>query len=308
MGKKPDTDIAITPRLKGRILIKKVRLDLSRPLPEEALKRLRQDIRLRHTYNSNAIEGNTLTLQETKLILEHGITIGGKSITEHLEARNTAEAFDFVGMLVDGGKGIDHESIQELHGFVKRGISHDAGRYRTVNVRILGASKSPPDFGKVPGLMEEYVKEIQTYEDPLAGAVFVHYRFVAIHPFSDGNGRVARLLTNLYLISQGYPPTMLPVKDRQRYYDVLRKADMGNILPFADFIAESIDHSLSLYLACLGGEYELLPLSELAKFTDYSQEYLSLRARQGILDAVKIDGKWHSSKHSIKDYVKSYKQ
>jgi Fic family protein len=308
MPNQPDTDIIILPKLKGRILTKKVRLDLSRPLPEEALKKLIQDIRLKHTYNSNAIEGNTLTLQETRLILEHGITIGGKTITEHLEARNTAEAFDFTGMLADGDKGIDHEAIQELHSLVKRGISHDAGKYRTLNVRIQGAIKPTPDFGKVPRLMEEYVKEIQTFKDPLAGAVFVHYRFVAIHPFSDGNGRIARLLTNLYLMGHGYPPTVLPVRDRQRYYRVLRDADNGNLQSFTDFIARSIDHSLTLYLACLGGEYELLPLSALAKFTKYSQEYLSLRARQGILEAVKMDGKWYSTKRAIKVYIRAYKK
>ena len=138
---------------------------------------------------------------------------------------------------------------------------------------------------------------------PIETASFLHHKFVAIHPFSDGNGRVARLLTNLYLISRGFPPIVLKKEDRGKYYKYLRAADAGNLNPFTNFITKSVDESLSLYLSVSGGKDELLPLKELASMTPYSQEYLSLRARQGILDAVKIGKTWYSSKNSIEQYI-----
>ena len=286
-----------------RIDEKMKRLNSMRPLPADALGRLHEEMRLAHTYHSNAIEGNTLTLQETKLVLEEGLTIGGKSVREHLEAVNNAKAFDRMEDLAKNRKAINNVTIQEIHEIVTGGILDNAGRYRTTNVRIGGAIKSPPDWSKIVKLMDELIESInKSKRHPIETASFLHHRFVEVHPFTDGNGRVARLLTNLYLIARNYPPIVLKKADRGKYYKALRAADSENLSPFANFIAKAVDESLTLYLSISGGSYELLPLKELAPETPYSQEYLSLRARQGLLDAVKIGKTWHSSKRAVEKY------
>ena len=296
----------IPEKLLSRISEKMQRIGSLRPLPADAVKRLHEEMRLLHTYHSNAIEGNTLTLSETKLVLETGITIGGKALADHIEATNNARAFDLIEDLAKGGRAIDHITIQEIHEVVTAGILTDSGRYRTHNVRIVGAKKTPPDWSKVVGLMDRLIEEIAesgTHPHPVETAAFLHHRFVEIHPFTDGNGRVARLLLNLYLIAKGYPPVVIMTEDRGKYYQCLRAADAGDLAPFADFIAKAVNQSLTLYLAISGGADELVPLKELATSTPYSQEYLSLRARQDALDAVKIGGVWHSSRRAVARYV-----
>ncbi|MEA2054762.1 MAG: Fic family protein [Candidatus Thermoplasmatota archaeon] len=303
-----DTDISMDTGLLESINNKKEELDLKRPLPQDVLKNLLEDIRIRHTYDSNAIEGNTLTLAETKLVIEEGITIGGKPLKDHLEAKNNAEAFGLLLQLAKSKAAINHETIQKLHFLVTQGILDDAGKYRTKNVRIQGSSYTPPDFSKIIGLMDEYISAIKASKiHPVKAAVFAHYEFVKIHPFTDGNGRLARLLMNLYLMNHGYPPTVLHQGDRKKYYETLHKADTGNIEPFANFIGKAIKEYLISFLSAFGGEYELIPLKELVEYSPYSHDYLGLRARQGVLDSVKINGKWHSSKKALKDYYKKYR-
>jgi len=291
------TDIDVSKRFE-RIAQKKAKLDSKRPLPKDAVRNLRDEIRLLHTYHSNAIEGNTLTLRETKLVIEEGITIGGKSLREHLEATNTAKAFDLMEELVKDRKKINQEIIQQIHEVVTRGIM-EGGKYRIQNVKITGVRKTPPDFSKVPRLIDVLISNMKK-GNPIEEAALLHHRLVEIHPFTDGNGRVARLLTNLYLMREGYPPIVLKKEDRKKYYGSLRSADGGNLKPFTEFIARAVDESLTLYLSIFGGEDRLVPLSELAGL--YSQEYLSLRARQGRLDGVKINGIWHSTQRALEDY------
>jgi Fic family protein len=303
-----DTDTSlIQKQLLSRINEKMNRLNSLRPLPADAVKKLHEEMRLLHTYHSNAIEGNTLTLPETKLVLEEGITIGGKTLREHLEATNNARAFDLIEEIAKKKKTIDHVVIQQIHEVVTAGILEDAGKYRTRNVRITGSAKTPPDCSKVTKLMDELTKKIAQYKrHPVEVAAILHHRFVEIHPFIDGNGRVSRLLTNLYLIAQGYPPMVLKIKDRGKYYKFLKAADAGNIGLFANFIAKAVDESITIYLSIFGGINELLPLKELAENTPYSQEYLSLRARQGVLDAVKIGKIWYSSRNAIEQYLSEH--
>lgn len=296
-----DTDI-INRQLLQRIEAKKKRLDTQRPLPKDALKRLQDDMRLQHTYHSNAIEGNTLTLSETKLVIEEGIATGGKPLKDYLEVKNTATAYERLEELAHG-KGIIHETVQRIHEMLTRGILEDAGRYRTKNVRITGAVKTPPGYQKLGQLMDDLLKIIdKATTHPVETSALLHHRFVEIHPFIDGNGRTARLLQNLYLMSHGYPPINLRKEDQMKYYKHLRTADKGNLGPFANFIAKAVDESLIHYLSIFGGEDELMPLKELSKTSPYSQEYLSLRARQGKLAAVKIDKVWHASKRALKEY------
>lgn len=273
-----------------------------RPLPREALKSLHDELRLMHTYHSNAIEGNTLTLSETKLVIEEGITVGGKSLREHMEAKNTAKAYELIEELAHGKK-ITHDAMQKIHEALTKGILEDAGMYRTKNVRITGAIKTPPSFSKVVKLMDELLDKVdRSKRNPTETSAFLHHRFVEIHPFSDGNGRTARLLNNLYLMRHGYPPIILRKEDRAKYYKFLRTADASNLAPFANFIARAVDEALMHYLSIFGGEDELLPLKELAKNSPYSHEYLSLRARQGKLAAVKIGRIWHASNRALKEY------
>jgi len=307
--KMPDTDIILKKVLLDRIMAKKERLDSERPLPKDALERLRQEIRLAHTYHSNAIEGSTLSLQETKLILEEGVTIGGKTLREHLEATGNADAFDLIEELARRKKDIDHGVVQEIHGMVTRGQLMDSGKYRTHNVRITGAKKNPPDFSKLVPLMDRLLGDIRKMKGPeMIVAALLHYRFVEIHPFSDGNGRVARLLSNLYLMRAGFPPIVLKKEDRKRYYQCLNKADGGNTGPFVNFVAKAVDEGLTLYLSIFGGKDELVPLRELATGTPYSQEYLSLRARQGAIDAIKMGKVWHSTRRALEEYIGAHRQ
>lgn len=300
-----DTDTSlIQEKLLSRINEKMNRHNSLRPLPADAVDKLHEEMRLLHTYHSNAIEGNTLTLPETKLVLEEGITIGGKSLREHLEATNNARAFDIIENIARKKKPIDHVVIQHIHEVVTAGILEEAGKYRTKNVRITGAVKTPPDWSKVIKLMDELIEKVNQHKrHPVEVAALLHHEFVKIHPFIDGNGRVARLLNNLYLIAQGYPPIVLKIGDRGKYYRFLRAADAGTPGLFVNFIAKAVNDSLTTYLSIFGGVNELLPLKELAQNSPYSQEYLSLRARQGVLDAAKLGKIWYSTRPAIEQYL-----
>lgn len=298
-----DTDILIDENLLKKIEEKKHRLDNLRPLPKDALKKLLEDIRLRHTYHSDAIEGNTLTLQETKLVLEQGITIGGKPLKDHIEARNDAEAFDFMLQLVQKKGGISQENIQQIHDIVTKGLLKDSGKYRTGNIRITGSSITPPSYQKIIPLMNDYIHTIKNHSlYPLKKVTIIHHRLVWIHPFFDGNGRVARLVTNLFFMQTGYPPIVLKQEQRKVYYHVLHQADNGNLSPLAMFLAKAMNEALQFYLSVFIDEEHLIPLKELAEQSPYSQEYLSLRARQGKLDAVKLEQIWYSSIRALNEY------
>lgn len=301
-----DTDTHLEPGLLERIERKKAQLDEKRPLPETLVRRIQEEMRVSHTYNSNAIEGNSLTKQETKLVIEEGITIGGKPLREHLEATGNASAFDRIFQLAERDVPMDHVTIQEIHGMVVRGLQEDSGHYRVVNVRIAGAAKSPPDFSKVPAQMEALLKELKKPQHPILLSAQLHHGIARIHPFSDGNGRTARLVANLLLMRKGYPPVVLRKEDRKKYYACLAKADAGDITPFANFLAHSLDENLTLYLSSFGGGNALIPLSELAVDSPYSAEYLGLRARQGALSAVKMGKSWHSTKLALEEYIREH--
>jgi Fic family protein len=303
-----NTDIIIDESLLKKIEEKKRRLDTLRPLPKEAVSKLLEDIRLRHTYHSDAIEGNTLTLQETKLVLEQGITIGGKPLKDHIEARNDAEAFDFILQLVQKKTQFSQEIVQQIHDIVTKGLLKDSGKYRTGNVRIAGSSITPPSYQKIIHLMDDYIRSIKNLSfHPLKKAAIIHHRLVWIHPFFDGNGRVARLVTNLFFMQEGYPPIVLKQEQRKTYYHVLNQGDNGNLSPLAMFLAKAMNEALQFYLSVFIDEEHLIPLKELAEYSPYSQEYLSLRARQGKLDAVKLEEVWYSSNKALKEYFKTIK-
>jgi len=297
-------------RIHERILAKKLQLDSDRPLSEEIVGQLRRNMEIEYTYNSNAIEGNTLTLRETQLVIREGVTISGKSLNEHLEAKNHPKAIEYVENLAESSS-LSQAEVLKVHEIIFSGILENAGNYRNGQMHIEGSEYMPPPAFEVPGLMRELLNWLEKNPQelrPIEKAAVFHYRLVAIHPFDDGNGRAARLMMNLVLIRHGYPVTVIKNADRRRYYDTLRKADRGDLKPFVNFIARCVEQSLDLCLNAVERsteEYKLLSLADAAKLTPYSQEYLSLLARRGLVAAIKMGKDWHVTPKALEDYLRN---
>lgn len=214
----------------------KRKLDSKRPIPKETLRSLEESINLEWTYNSNGIEGNTLTLKETQVVLE-GIAVGGKSIKEHLEAINHEKAILYLNDLVKENNPITEWNIKSIHGLILKDIDNEnAGRYRRENVTIKGATHIPPDYLKVPELMEKLVLSYECWKEfhPIIQATLLHGELVKIHPFVDGNGRTSRLLMNLDLMNHGFNPVIIKKEDRLEYYEALNKAHTTS--DYTDFV------------------------------------------------------------------------
>ena len=231
---------------------RKEKLDSKRPIPKETLKTLEENFKLEWTYNSNAIEGNTLTLKETKVVLE-GITIGGKTMREHLEAINHNEAILFLEELIKDNKELTELDIKNIHYIVLKGIDNEnAGRYRIENVIISGASHIPPEAVIIPELMEKLIYRYDEWKDkyhPIIVSALLHAEFVKIHPFIDGNGRTARLLMNFEVMKNGYPPIIIKTEERHKYYEALDKGAMtGNYTDFVKMITKQAEKMMDLYL------------------------------------------------------------
>lgn len=298
----------INERVRERILGKKKRLEGLRPLPPTLVARLKEQMAIEYTYNSNAIEGNTLTLRETQLVIEEGITIGGKSISECLEARNHPKAISFVESLVDARKEIAEDDVLCVHELIMSNVAEDAGCYRTAAVRITGASFMPPPSRDVRLRMNQllgWLKENPDEHRPIELAAVFHHRFVQVHPFTEGNGRTARLLMNAVLMKNGYPfIAIIPKVDRAKYLRALSEADLGNASAFVSFVARCVERSLDVYLNALE-EPEILTLAEASRLTPYSQEYLSLLARKGAIGAFKRGRNWVTTKRDLDRYLRS---
>lgn len=234
----------------------KKKLDGFRPLPESVVKNIHEDLVLRWTYNSNAIEGNTLTLQETKVALE-GITVGGKTMREHCEAINHREAILYIEELLRDQRPLDAWQVKNIHQLVLRNIDDaNAGRYRTVNVVIAGAAHRPSEHFRVQEEMDAffawYAGAAQALH-PVERAARVHADFVKIHPFVDGNGRTSRLLMNLELMKSGFPPAVLGVDRRLAYYAALDAAHVRNDYGlFLHLVSEIVEQSFEPYWFALG--------------------------------------------------------
>lgn len=226
-------------------------LDNKRPIPKETLRSLEESINLEWTYNSNGIEGNTLTLRETQVVLE-GITVGGKSIKEHLEAINHEKAILYLNDLVKEDNPITEWNIKGIHQLVLKDIDDEnAGRYRRENVTIKGATHTPPDYLKVPEFMEKLVLNYENWSElhPIIQAALLHGELVKIHPFVDGNGRTSRLLMNLDLMNHGYNPVIIKKEDRLEYYEALDKAHTtGDYTVFVKLITKLEIEMLKKYL------------------------------------------------------------
>ena len=229
----------------------KRKLDSKRPIPKKTLQSLKEAINLEWTYNSNGIEGNTLTLRETQVVLE-GITVGGKSIKEHLEAINHEQAILFLDDLVKEENPITEWNIKSIHELILKGIDNEnSGRYRRENVIIKGAVHIPPDYLKLPELMEKLIINYQTWDKyhPIIKAALLHGELVKIHPFIDGNGRTSRLLMNLDLMHSGYLPVIIKKEARLKYYEALDKAHTtGNYTDFTKLVTDLEVEMLNKYL------------------------------------------------------------
>jgi Fic family protein len=306
----------IESRLLARIQNKKAQLDQLRPLPAAAVSRLRDHILVEWIYNSNAIEGSTITLQETRLILETGLTIGGKSLREHFEVINHRDAIGYVEDLAASAEPITPFHVRQIHTLVLSRIDDEnAGRYRETQVRIAGAAFIPPESWLVPNLMTEWGEWLaaeEKHRHPVELAALAHHRLVAIHPFIDGNGRTARLVMNLILMRAGYPPTVIQRINRRQYYRVLDQADAGKPAPLVNFVGRTVERSLTLYLEAStplitapGPEDEWIALREAAEGTPYSQEYLSLLARTGKIEAAKRGRVWVTTRKAVEAYRRS---
>lgn len=232
---------------------KKAELDRLRPLATSALKQLQKHYDVELTYTSNAIEGNTLTLRETAEAIEHGISVGGKSIRDHLEAIDHYEALLWMRDLAAAKAEIGESVICELHRrIVARSQPAIAGDYSRFPRRIAGSPVIFPNPAKIPQLMEEFGVWLTAASHDPATAFSAHFRLTAIHPFADGNGRTARLLMNLMLIRGGYPPVAVRPEDRKRYLDALERASLAEDLrAFQGLMHERLDATFDAYLSAV---------------------------------------------------------
>ena len=240
----------------NRVTMLKEKVDLQRPLSTEVIRELKADFLIKSTYHSNAIEGNTLTVYETKAVLEDGITIAGKSMREHLEAINHKEAILVAEEIVQEEIPFSERVVKDLHSIVLNKIDREnAGMYRSRNVIISGASHTPPDAFMVPQLMTDLIEWYRSATElhSVERAVILHSKFVNIHPFTDGNGRTARLMLNLELVRSGYLPVIIETERRFDYYELLDQAAIsGGYEEFVLFIAEHEEKELERYLKVIG--------------------------------------------------------
>lgn len=243
----------------NRIDVLRKELSALRPLPEAALKKIEQALAIEYTYDSNRIEGNTLTLQETDLVVNEGVTIPGKSMREHLEAINHAEAIGYIKDFARQDIEISERTIKEIHALVLHGIDREnAGRYRTVPVMISGSTHMPPQPYMIEPQMEAFMSTFADMErrgeHPVVIAAYLHDELVRIHPFIDGNGRTSRLLMNLYLLRKGYVIVSLKGgnDEKLKYYTALEASHTaGNTAPFQQLVAEAEEAALTRYKTIL---------------------------------------------------------
>ena len=297
-----------------RIAVKHRQLLGMRPISNAALARIRDSFAMEWTYHSNSIEGNTLTLQETRLVLEDGITVGGKSLREHFEILNHHDAISFIEKQAQKGYRLNAGDILSVHRLVLQRIEKEfGGRYRNSGVRITGANFTPPNALKVDDLMDELLSWVNAEQNlplPVKATIF-HHRFVWIHPFFDGNGRTVRLLFNLLLMSEGYPPAIILQQDRKKYYDALNKANNGSYEKLVTLILQALERSLDIYISQLNNTYEdFRPISTIVEEEKlpYGQEYISLLVRQGKIAGYKEGKNWLTTEDAILTYMHKRKR
>lgn len=221
--------------------------------------RITEALEIEYTYDSNRIEGNTLTLHETDMVVNKGITIAGKGLREHLEAINHKEAIDFIKDVAQKKEPISERVLLDIHAIVLHSIDKDnAGKYRRVPVIISGSKHIPPQPYLLQPKMDELFQWYEANKDsmhPVVLAAQMHEKLVSVHPFIDGNGRTARLVMNLILMQHGYPIANIKGDNetRRRYYETLEEASSGDNSAFVEFIEDVVIQSLTYYLKIIRG-------------------------------------------------------
>ncbi|HMS09711.1 MAG TPA: Fic family protein [Pyrinomonadaceae bacterium] len=257
----------------------KSELDRLRPLDAEAEGRIMQKFRLDWNFHSNNIEGNSLTYGETKALILFGITAQGKPLRDHFELTGHNEAINWVLDLVKGETDLSEKFIRELHTLVlkesgwKEAVTPDGqltrrrievGKYKSQPNHVVTVTGETFYFAtpdETPAKMQELVEWFRAEKeraelDPIVLAALFHYKFIRIHPFDDGNGRVARILMNFILMQHGFPPVVIRTEDRAEYFRVLRLADADQLQPFINYIAVNLINSLNLMLAAARHEFD----------------------------------------------------
>jgi len=258
-----------------------------------------------NTWGTNAIEGNTLSRKDVERILLEGRSVPNRPLPDVLETIQHEQAFE--SLLPRRPNPIRLSSVLDLHETVFRGIKPDAGQWRRVNVRIAGVRHVPPRMEKILALMSAW-EESYAKQDMEGAGVFplgarMHFEFESIHPFSDGNGRVGRLLLNLHFLKHNWPPVHILPPDRSRYLRSLNAGHSGDLTGLETFLRTAMGRSLLDLLNQVGtAEDELKPLRKMAARGPYSAKYLGLRAGQEKLPAIKIAGDWNTSPRALRLY------
>ncbi len=257
-----------------------------------------------NTYGTNAIEGNTLTQDEVERVVIERLGVE-RSIDDVLVTIQHASAFR--GLIARRARAIDLVTILELHEEIFKGVMPDAGQWRRTRVFVRGASLIPPPPEKVVSsmevLMREYDRRELASEEAIALGAWLHHGFESIHPFSDGNGRVGRLLLNLHLLKHNWPPISVMPVDRDKYLEALDSANEGDLRPFIEYSKIIMASSLLTFLSLVGTSVdELRPLADLESEAGYSAKYLTLRAGQGELPATRVGKGWRTSRRALDLY------
>ena len=271
-----------------------------RNLPEKTL----QESFILNTWGTNAIEGNSLTLDEVTKVIESGMTVANRPVRDLIETIQHRAALSEV---VSGKIGeINMKSALNLHNMIFHGVLLDPGKWRTVNVRISGSKYSPPRVEKLISLLQEwerhYMEMEMKREDVFFQAAEMHFGFESIHPFSDGNGRVGRLLLNIHFLNHNWPLLQILPHDRNSYLKALESAYHNGMNSLKSFFETNMARSLVFVLDMVGSEDDkLLTLNEAKKAsgTDYSTKYLALRIQQGELPGIRLNSRWKTSPAAI---------
>lgn len=275
---------------------KKEKLKSFQLFNEDIQKNMEEWFKVELTYTSNAIEGNTLTRQETALVIDKGLTVEGKTLKEHLEAQNHAQALAYIKTLASLKRNsLTEKHILNIHEIILDKIDdRHAGRYRNIPVRIAGSTVILPNPLKVPLLMKDFIKWLNEHSGhPVQISADAHFKLVSIHPFIDGNGRTARLLMNLILMQEGYPPALIRKEDRKNYINALEKGQTTNDLEdYYRLVFSAIDRSFEIYFETLESQNRktetkktLLKIGKLAKATGEEIHTLRFWTKEGLLES-----------------------
>ena len=301
----------ISSGLASKIAGLKREFDLLRPLRPDMVCRMAMALKTEYAYHTISLEGNTLSLEETRLVIDYGMTVRNHPLREHLEAANIPKALEYIIELSKKSRKLKADDILALHSIVMRGIDEaEPGRFRSGYVAIAGSKYLPPPAYEVPFLVEQMVEHLNSNPfklDPVELAFKAHLWLVSIHPFRDGNGRIARLLMGLILLRGGYPPAIIRREHRRRYLSVIEKAQTRlDFKPYYDFMAQELLTTMNAYLIMIrqqSGEDAVVSLAEAAKKYGLDPGYLGLLARRGILPAIKVGNRWHIRVKDLKTYL-----